>query len=168
MLKNWVTETREYKWVNSIMTAFQLYVKELSNWNIKVHSPRLKPLTFQLYVKELSNWNTVPGAAWFHSVACFNYMLKNWVTETSIAYGDMHLSMMFQLYVKELSNWNFQNLPCFLQIFISFNYMLKNWVTETLVAPTITASCSTRFQLYVKELSNWNRTNGAAPLGVNL
>ena len=75
MLKNWVTETREYKWVNSIMTAFQLYVTELSNWNIKVHSPRLKPLTFQLYVKELSTWNPVPGAAWFHSVA---WELSNW------------------------------------------------------------------------------------------
>ena len=33
MLKNWVTETKAKSYKRNKMPLFQLYVKELSNWN---------------------------------------------------------------------------------------------------------------------------------------
>ena len=65
------------------LIRFQLYVKELSNWNISVDFFQTLDRVFQLYVKELSNWNrrlsSRPGR-----IMGFNYMLKNWVTETDV------------------------------------------------------------------------------------
>ena len=62
---------------------------------------------FQLYVKELSNWNNEYRFYSRLKYASFNYMLKNWVTETARS----------TLYVRTYRQ--------------RFNYMLKNWVTET-------------------------------------
>ena len=63
LLKNWVTETL-FKKIIYNHNRFQLYVKELSNWNKEYDN-----------LKELNE--------------SFNYMLKNWVTET---YWRQHLN----------------------------------------------------------------------------
>ena len=57
MLKNWVTETGIVKYDIEELSVFQLYVKELSNWNYGASTRMRHVLKFQLYVKELSNWN---------------------------------------------------------------------------------------------------------------
>ena len=82
MLKNWVTETDTNK--NEIIEAsleFQLYVKELSNWNITIAiSPEIS-LSFNYM---LNNWvtETFRYSSDQTYILGFNYMLKNWVTET--------------------------------------------------------------------------------------
>ena len=105
MLKNWVTETMILHIGNKLLPSFNYMLKNWVTETLCLFHLLLRSFLFQLYVKELSNWNNENNTeAYIHSG--FNYMLKNWVTETLFSLTNNHCDNMFQLYVKELSNWN--------------------------------------------------------------
>ena len=132
MLKNWVTESLIVTVQLTCNFKFQLYVKELSNWNCSEVVRSWELLKFQLYVKELSNWNLLRHFCFNMSIICFNYMLKNWVTETFWLYTEEKMDLLGFNYM--LKNWVTETCKLLLsrlRVQRGFNYMLKNWVTET-------------------------------------
>ena len=62
----------------------------------------------------------------------FNYMLKNWVTETcKLLLSRLRVQRGFNYMLKNWVTETVQMGQLRLELICSFNYMLKNWVTET-------------------------------------